>query len=459
MKRKEGDVVGKWTLVRFLGGGGNADVWRAKYGRASVALKLLHRTDPEGYARFRREVEICERTDPAEVAILPVLDSHLPENPRRNRPWFAMPVAETATKALAGRALDDKVATVRDIAMTLAHLLESEGINHRDVKPENFYVWKGRAVIGDFGLAKRPEDPTLTTKVIGPYHHLPDEAFHDPNPDRELIDVYCLANSLWRLALGEEYPPRGQIRATDARSLSFLLADEPYVGRLAGLIEGATATTPNRRRTVDAFAGQLTNWLSSRMSVDRFEAEFEAAETRRLALLRWLVDYVRREPVFDNLFFTASDDEPESLPPVPGFTYEEAARCLVDLMSDALVGGRRDEHPTAPRYFSNFYPSRQALRQLGEYEVVQAQSTGLLYAFQDPADLELPPTTDVVAIRGDITLTPAEAYFQIRFLQEHGWLQYTTLAEGGGSLSLMNVHTTSAGQRWLYENRMRRAGG
>jgi serine/threonine protein kinase len=161
--RTVGDTLGKWNLVEFIAKGGNGDVWRADANGEIAALKILHRTGARDYARFRREVEICERRDPSELAILPVLDSYLPDSPtRRDRPWFAMPFAETVIEALAGATLTDKVAVVRDVARTLARLLTEEGVNHRDVKPENLYMFDRRPVVGDFGLAKRPDDPNLT---------------------------------------------------------------------------------------------------------------------------------------------------------------------------------------------------------------------------------------------------------------------------------------------------------
>jgi len=56
----DGDVLGRWKLVAYINTGGNGDVWRAEANSETVALKILHRTDPAGYERFRREVAICE---------------------------------------------------------------------------------------------------------------------------------------------------------------------------------------------------------------------------------------------------------------------------------------------------------------------------------------------------------------------------------------------------------------
>jgi len=371
-----------------------------------------------------------------------------------------MPVAKGAARELSGRTLDEKVEVVRDIARTLGHLLATAGINHRDVKPENFYLWKGRAIIGDFGCAKRPDDPSLTPdgKVVGATYHLPDEVFFDDDPDWERVDVHCLANSLWRVALDEEYPPRGQIRMSDPGSLAFLLPDEPYSRRLAGLVEVATSRVPTQRPTLTGFAYELENWLESRRNIDEFEAAYEAKQTRRMAVLRWLVDYVRREPVYATFFFTASDDVPDALPPVPGFAYAEAAVALCDLIDEGYADGRpelfRDGVPTC---ISGLYPTALGLDALDELDAAVSQAVPLLRAFVEPASIHLPDSDQPVEVHRGVKLTPPEAYFQIRLLNSLGNLDYTPLLETGGrTLSLSDVHTNSRGESWLYQSGRRR---
>jgi serine/threonine protein kinase len=311
-KHKRGDVLGRWTLVEIFAGGGNGDVWRAEADDPkSGAVKILHRTSPRDYERFRREVAICEQLDPDEFAILPVFDSHLPPKPSASdRPWFSMPLASDLTVALAGSSLDDKVAATRDVGRTLARLLDEHNIHHRDVKPENLYAYENRIVVGDFGLAKRPDDPNLSgDKPVGPHHHLPSEVFvEDEEPDWERVDVYCLANTLWRLAVERKYPPRGQIRANEDDSLVLLLAGEAYIGQLAGLIEAATSRSPLSRPTLAGFAEHLDDWLAARRVKDDWAIEFEDSEARKLAVLRWLVKRVRNEPVFNAMGYEIPSD-------------------------------------------------------------------------------------------------------------------------------------------------------
>jgi hypothetical protein len=389
------------------------------------------------------------------MAVLPVIDSHLPDSPTKSdRAWFVMPIAESLGGALADAQLDDKVAATRDIAATLARLLREEKVNHRDVKPENMYFYGLRAVIGDFGLAKRPDDPNLTEgKPVGPFHHLPSEVFLDEEPDWERVDVYCVANSLWRLATGRRYPPRGQIRAVEEDSLALLLPDEPYVGQLARLIEGATARSPQARPTLVAFRDQLDDWLESRKTRDDFAANYESGEARNLAVLRWIVDHVRREPVFEGAQYETADlDAPSD---IPGLSEGQVCEALLELIEryeirgePHLVPGRRE-----PLSFSHLYPTTYGLARVEDVDVLIAQATPLLRAFLTPADfISLPRANELIELPGGLTRTAPEAFFQMRLLESQGLLEFRPLNEIGGHASFMDVRCTAAGKDWLYRS-------
>lgn len=55
----EGTIVGEWTLTGFLGRGGSAEVYcaRQQSNGQAVAIKVLHRTEPEQLERFAREAD------------------------------------------------------------------------------------------------------------------------------------------------------------------------------------------------------------------------------------------------------------------------------------------------------------------------------------------------------------------------------------------------------------------
>jgi hypothetical protein len=442
----------------MLGSGGNGDVWRVgSKDSTSAAVKILHRTAARDYERFQREVAICAELSPGDTGILPVLESHLPKKPTlSDRAWFVMPLATDLTIALAGASLDAKVAAVRDVARSLARLLAENGINHRDVKPANLYQFEDRIVVGDFGLAKRPDDPGLTEegKPLGPFHHLPSEVYvTDQEPDWERVDVYCLANTLWCIAVEKLHPPRGQIRAREDDSLALLLASEPYVGQLAGLVQAATARSPTSRPRLSEFAEQLDDWLAARASRVDFAVEFEDAEARKLAVLRWLIQHVRREPLFDQMLYEIPDDL-DAPADVSGLTEGQMSEALLELIEEGLIEGnasyafgRRE-----PRHFGRLYPTLYGIEEVDSVASLTAQATPLLRAFLAVQDwLSLPRSSEPMEIVPGLSLTPAEAYFQMRLLEAQGLLSVRPIHETGGHASFTDVRTTLGGKRRIYE--------
>src|SRR5437773_899221 len=53
LKLYPGQKFGKWQLRYRLGGGGNADVWAARAGTATAAVKILRRVRGKSLERFR----------------------------------------------------------------------------------------------------------------------------------------------------------------------------------------------------------------------------------------------------------------------------------------------------------------------------------------------------------------------------------------------------------------------
>ena len=95
-----GDRVGTWILKHRIDTGGNGEVWFAEGSDGkSAAIKILMKTKPVAYTRFKQEVEVLKLV--AGVSgILPVLDSDLPADRGDRRPWYAMPVAIPLLEAI-----------------------------------------------------------------------------------------------------------------------------------------------------------------------------------------------------------------------------------------------------------------------------------------------------------------------------------------------------------------------
>lgn len=142
MQFQAGTKIGPWHLARFLGEGGHAEVWAcARNGEEERAVKILRdrRPDAVSYQRFRREIE-THRQLGSRPDLVPMLDSHLPDEPnRRDRAWMSMPIAMPVREALTNAPLEVVIEAVAAYAETLADLQARFGIAHRDVKPGNLY--------------------------------------------------------------------------------------------------------------------------------------------------------------------------------------------------------------------------------------------------------------------------------------------------------------------------------
>lgn len=191
------------------------------------------------------------------------MDASVPEQPSRAEPaWLAMPLAVPLRQALAGRALEDTVAAVLEVAEVLAELAQ-EGIHHRDIKPDNLYWHEDRTAVGDFGLVDFPgkNDVTDDARQVGPAHYVAPEMRDDPvNADPGPADVYSLAKTLWVLASGQRWPPLGQQRLEEASACLRSWVDHPKVNELDRLIERATSADPLSRPAMRDLADELRSW-------------------------------------------------------------------------------------------------------------------------------------------------------------------------------------------------------
>jgi eukaryotic-like serine/threonine-protein kinase len=209
-----------YLLERELGRGGMATVYLArdvKHGR-HVALKVLH---PEFAAslrpdRFRREITLAARLQHPQI--LSVFDSG---ETATGRLWFTMPyvVGESLRERLRRErqiSVDDAVRITREIADALQYA-HTQGVIHRDVKPENILLSDGHAMLADFGVARSLTGDQAHGEVTGatvltqsgfavgtPAYMSPEQASGDRQIDGR-SDQYALAVVLYEMLAGE--PP------------------------------------------------------------------------------------------------------------------------------------------------------------------------------------------------------------------------------------------------------------
>ena len=282
---KKGEKVGNFRLCKYLGGGGNGEVWKVQHefeGKSFSALKILHsrfHTDKKRYDRFCIEAKTQKRmAEEGEKGVLPVLGFHLPDTPcKSDPPWIRTPVASAVTTSNSAKngdynvrddGLSAIVKLVSRIAETLIRL-EVKTIFHRDLKPSNIFLHESQWVLGDFGLVTT-DDSEITQQgdVVGPRGFIaPEMRTKAHNADAGPADVYSLAKVLWYLS--SDLPTTGNVPEcclnTDLPELtiSFYNSGIKNTKGLDTLVQQATHENPLSRPKMDVFAKVLTAWMSS----------------------------------------------------------------------------------------------------------------------------------------------------------------------------------------------------
>jgi serine/threonine protein kinase len=190
-------LVGEYEVLEELGRGGMAIVYRARELMLDreVAIKVLPFTlafDDAFVERFVREARISARLE--HPHIIPI-----------HRVGQAGQVTYFAMKLLRGQSLSDRLlehgsltpAETRRILTEAASALgyaHSQGVVHRDVKPDNMFLDDaGRCVVTDFGIARSGSDAKLTGAgmSVGTPHYMSPEQARATDVDGR-SDIYSL---------------------------------------------------------------------------------------------------------------------------------------------------------------------------------------------------------------------------------------------------------------------------
>jgi serine/threonine protein kinase len=259
----------RYAIERELGRGGMATVYLArdlKHDRL-VAFKLL-RPDLSailGPERFIREIQLTAGLQ--HPHILPLLDSGSVDGFL----FYVMPYVEG--ESLRQRLeregqlpLEEGLAIAHDVgaALEFAH---GQGVIHRDVKPENVLLYRGEAMVADFGIALAAssagrERLTETGLSLGtPAYMSPEQASASPKLDAR-SDQYSLACVVYEMLAGEPPYTGPTAQAIIAKRLS---EPVPHLSTVRAVPHGievavtrALAKSPaDRFPSVAAFIGAL----------------------------------------------------------------------------------------------------------------------------------------------------------------------------------------------------------
>ena len=198
----------RYRLVKIIGQGGMAVVWRAEDTllQRQVAIKILrdqYARDPEFLTRFRSEARSAASLN--HPGIVGVYD--VGEDDGRHYLVMEYVLGRDLKQIIREQAPLEPARTVR-IATELAEAVGEAhriGLVHRDIKPQNVLVsTDGRMKIADFGIARAIADAGMTQPgiVLGTVHYLaPEQA--GGKAASPASDVYALGVVIYEMLAGQ----------------------------------------------------------------------------------------------------------------------------------------------------------------------------------------------------------------------------------------------------------------
>jgi hypothetical protein len=204
-----GRSLGRYHILKRLGSGGMATVYKASLTKASppVAIKVIRpdQASPEFQQRFEREIKVSMKLDHPNV--LRTLDW----GSQDGLTYLVMELVEGVPLKgyipAGGLSFSEASRYLRGIVDALTHA-HSLGIVHRDIKPENVMVaHDGKVKLMDFGLA-RDKDVKTVTKIgnaIGTAEYMaPEQILRGPERSglTQKTDQYGLGVLIFELLTG-----------------------------------------------------------------------------------------------------------------------------------------------------------------------------------------------------------------------------------------------------------------
>jgi len=261
----------RFAIERQIGAGGMATVFLARDERNDrpVALKVLRQSAEaaSGLERFEREIKLLARLQ--HPLILPLHESGVAAESM----YFVMPFVdgESLRQRMSRDGqmpIDDALRIAIEVADALAYA-HAQGVVHRDIKPENIMLWRGHAVVCDFGIASimqgahdssRDERLTHAGLWLGtPGYMSPEQAAGEPDIGAG-SDQYSLGLVLYEMIAGAP-AYIGTLRSILARQITqppppitAMRADIPSA--LVSTLDRALAKAPENRWPSTASFGE-----------------------------------------------------------------------------------------------------------------------------------------------------------------------------------------------------------
>lgn len=229
---QEGQVIlNTYEVERFLGEGAFAEVYRVKHrflGRQAMKVfKMTGMTITEIEQLLGEAIMLSRLNHPN---IVRVFDANITDTSKGVCGFFTMEYVAGGSLEQFWRSFGAQfvpVETAVDImrqvcrGLAVAHA-EKPPIIHRDIKPQNILVGYDvsglRALVSDFGLAKRANPLTLLASARGTRCFKAPEAFRDTQGDSCAGDVWALGTTLYLILTDRlPYAPLEDIEMVDGK--------------------------------------------------------------------------------------------------------------------------------------------------------------------------------------------------------------------------------------------------
>lgn len=167
------------------------------------AIKFLEDTSPASIDRFKKEIRLTMRLSHPNIIKIIAYDAD------GSRKWYIMPLYKSSLNAVIPDLYGQYARQYNIISEILNGViyLHSEGVLHRDLKPQNIlYNSDSDIVINDFGLGRQLDsDSTRLTRLgdgFGTMRYTSPEQMHDARNADERSDIFSLGKIIEDIVTG-----------------------------------------------------------------------------------------------------------------------------------------------------------------------------------------------------------------------------------------------------------------